>query len=134
MVNLSIRLKVTALTINRRKNQSVILLVRLFLFILLPLAVGTPVTGRPPAQTRTCGFPASGSSVALAFARIFTVTRYKIQLLFPACMLTRVCPALHVRNEFPLQATCFRQVLPLAHAHTSGESVWLAFPTSEYYA
>jgi hypothetical protein len=29
----------------------------------------------------------SGSSVVLAFARIFTVTRYKIQLLLPAVRL-----------------------------------------------
>ncbi len=27
----------------------------------------------PPAQTRTCGFPASGSSVALAFAQEMVV-------------------------------------------------------------
>ena len=65
-------------------------------------------------QTRTCGFLASGSSVALASARIFTVTRYKTQLLFPAVRLARVYPALHVRYEFPLQAACFRQVLSLA--------------------
>ena len=44
----------------------------------------------PPAQSRTCGFPASGSSVRLASARIFTVTRFKIQLLFPAVRLARV--------------------------------------------
>jgi hypothetical protein len=35
----------------------------------------------PPAQSRTCSFPASGSSVVLTFARTFTVTRYKAQLL-----------------------------------------------------
>ena len=67
----------------------------------------------PPAQSRTCGFPASGSSVALAFARIFTVTRLKIQLLFPTVRFARIYPALHVRNEFPLWATCFRQVISL---------------------
>ena len=67
----------------------------------------------PPAQSRTCGFPASGSSVALAFARIFTVACYKIQLLFPTVRLAHVYPALHVRYEFPLWATCSRQVLPL---------------------
>lgn len=89
----------------------------------------------PPTQTRTCGFPASGSSVALASARIFTVTRYKIQLLFPAVRLARVYPALHVRHEFPLRAACFRQVLPLVSAPLiQHKVVWLAFPTSEYYA
>ncbi|WP_295389183.1 hypothetical protein, partial [uncultured Thiodictyon sp.] len=35
----------------------------------------------PPAQSRTCSFPASGSSVVLTFARTFTVARYKAQLL-----------------------------------------------------
>jgi hypothetical protein len=48
-------------------------------------------------QTRTCGFLASGSSVVLAFARTFTVTRFKAQLLFPtvrlACLYPiRLCP------------------------------------------
>jgi hypothetical protein len=51
----------------------------------------------PPALPRTCGFPASGSSVVLPFARTFTVTRYKAQLLFPAVRLAclypvRLCP------------------------------------------
>ena len=71
----------------------------------------------PPAQTRTCGFPASGSSVVLAFARIFTVTRYKIQLLLPAVRLAYVYPALHVQHKFPLWATYFRQVL--SHANVT---------------
>jgi hypothetical protein len=30
-----------------------------------PLALGTPVTERPPAQTRTRDFPASGSSLEI---------------------------------------------------------------------
>jgi len=33
-------------------------------------------------------------------------------LLSPAVRLAHVNPARHVRHEFPLQATCFRQVLP----------------------
>ena len=64
-------------------------------------------------QTRTCGFPASGSSVALTSVRVFIVARYKTQLFLPAVRFARVYPALHVRHEFPLQATCFRQVLSL---------------------
>ena len=70
---------------------------------------GYPV---PPAQTRTCGFPASGSSVVLAFARIFTVTRYKTQLLLPTVRLAHGTRSDSVRHEFPLRATYFRQVLP----------------------
>ena len=65
----------------------------------------------PPAQSRTCSFPASGSSVVLAFARTFTVTRYKAQLLFPTVRLAHVDPILHVRHEFPLRAAYFRRVL-----------------------
>ena len=33
-------------------------------------------------------------------------------LLFPAVRLAHTSPALHVRDEFPLRATCFRRVLP----------------------
>jgi hypothetical protein len=58
----------------------------------------------------------SGSSVVLAFARIFTVTRYKIQLLLPAVRLAYVYPALHVQHKFPLWAAYFRQVL----SHVAG--------------
>ena len=65
----------------------------------------------PPAQSRTCGFPASGSSVVLAFARTFTVARYKAQLLLPAVRLARVYPILHVRHEFPVWAAYSRRVL-----------------------
>jgi len=32
----------------------------------------------PPAQTRTCGFPASGSSVLLAFARALASGKYRM--------------------------------------------------------
>ena len=65
----------------------------------------------PPAQSRTCSFPASGSSVVLAFARTFTVARYKAQLLLPSVRLARVYPILHVRHEFPVWAAYFRRVL-----------------------
>ena len=83
---------------------------------------GYPV---PPAQTRTCGFPASGSSVVLAFARIFTVTRYKTQLLFPAGRLACLDPI----RQCPGQVSFAGYVLP------SGPSpMYVAFPRSEYYA
>ena len=52
--------------------------------------VGTPVTRRPPHRPGRAVFSQSGSSVGLASARIFTVARYKIQLLFPAVRLARV--------------------------------------------
>ena len=65
----------------------------------------------PPAQSRTCSFPASGSSVVLTFARTFTVTRYKAQLLLPSVRLARVYPILHVRHEFPVWAAYFRRAL-----------------------
>ena len=65
----------------------------------------------PPAQSRTCSFPASGSSVVLTFARTFTVTRCKAQLLLPSVRLARVYPILHVRHAFPLGAAYFRRVL-----------------------
>ena len=83
----------------------------------------------PPAQTRTCGFPASGSSVGLASVRTFTVTRYKIQLLFPAVRLARViqpymsgtsflCGLRPSVRSFPLHAWC---------THACG---WLSQPLS----
>ena len=56
----------------------------------------------PPAQSRTCSFPASGSSVVLTFARTFTVTRYKAQLLWPYSEVGSCAPILHVRHEFPV--------------------------------
>jgi hypothetical protein len=83
----------------------------------------------PPAQSRTCGFPASGSSVRLASARTFTVTRYKIQLLFPAVRLAHViqpymsgtsflCGLRPSVRSFPLHAWC---------THVCG---WLSQPLS----
>jgi hypothetical protein len=80
----------------------------LLLFSLRRRNAGYPA---PPAQSRTCSFPASGSSVVLTFARTFTVTRYKAQLLLPSVRLARVYPILHVRHEFPLGAAYFRRVL-----------------------
>jgi len=66
----------------------------------------------PPAQTRTCGFPASGSSVVLASV----ISRYSREtLLFPTVRLACVFPVLHVRHKFPLRAAYFRQVLPPVH-------------------
>jgi hypothetical protein len=48
----------------------------------------------PPAQTRTCSFSASGSSVVLASAqtaprRLFAIARSEVRLRSPA----RLCPA-----------------------------------------
>ena len=89
------------------------------------LVVGTPVARRPPHSPGRCGFPASGSSVALASARIFTVTRYKTQLLFPVVRLARVY------LPYMSGTSCF-----LCGLRTSVRyfTLWLAFPTSEYYA
>ncbi len=89
----------------------------------------------PPTQSRTCGFPASGSSVTLASARIFTVARYKAQLLFPAVRFACMIQPYMSGAKFPLRATCFRQVLSRnAESPIRSNVVWLAFPTSEYYA
>jgi len=62
----------------------------------------------PPPQTRTCSFPASGSSVVLAFARTFTVTRYKVQWLFPSGRLARVVPV----RQCPARVSFEGSVLP----------------------
>src|SRR5215470_13148910 len=62
----------------------------------------------PPVQTRTCSFPASGSSVALASAQGRTLPC----LLLPAGRLAHTDPVRHVRDEFPFRAACFRRVLP----------------------
>ena len=78
----------------------------------------------PPAQSRTCGFPASGSSVALASAQTFTVARYKVQLLFPAVRLARVIQPYMSGTSF-LCGLC---------APVRSFPLWQAFPTSEYYA
>ena len=66
----------------------------------------------PPAQTRTCSIPASGSSVALASAQAETVTGPPPVCCSPRVGLVHVDPALPVRHEFPLRAACSRQVLP----------------------
>jgi hypothetical protein len=66
----------------------------------------------PPAQTRTCSFSASGSSVVLASAQVGTITGSPPVLLVPAGRLAHSSPAQPVRDEFPLRASCFRQVLP----------------------
>ena len=61
----------------------------------------------PPVQTRTCSFPASGSSVALASVQGQTPC-----LLWPAGRLAHTDPVRHVRDECPFRAACFRRVLP----------------------
>src|SRR5262249_61499650 len=66
----------------------------------------------PPVQTRTCSFPASGSSVALASAQGRTVISSRPCLLWPAGRLTHAAPVRHVRDECPVQAVCFRRDLP----------------------
>jgi len=66
----------------------------------------------PPVQTRTCSFPASGSSVALASAQGRTVISSRPCLLWPAGRLAHAAPVRHVRDEFPVQAACFRRGLP----------------------
>jgi len=65
----------------------------------------------PPAQTRTCGFPASGSSVALASAQAVSVSGHTL-LAIPRREVGSSYPARHVRHEFPLRAPCSRRVLP----------------------
>src|SRR5215813_13154671 len=87
----------------------------------------------PPVQTRTCSFPASGSSVALASAQGRTLPC----LLLPAGRLAHTNPIRHVRDELPFRAACFRRVLP----HVVGfphrrvlrsirlpNRIWRAFP------
>src|SRR5918999_3255720 len=66
----------------------------------------------PPAQTRTCSIPASGSSVALASAQAKTVTGPPPVCCSPRVELAHSSPARHVRDEFPLRAACSPQVLP----------------------
>ena len=66
----------------------------------------------PPVQSRTCSFPASGSSVALASAQGSTVISSRPCLLWPAGRLAHAAPVRHVRDEFPFRAACFRRDLP----------------------
>ena len=95
---------------------------RLLLFVSLRRRdAGYPA---PPAQSRTCSFPASGSSVVLAFARIFTVARYKTQLLFPAVRLARILRSYVSGASF----------LCGLRTPVGSFAMWLAFPTSDYYA
>ena len=73
---------------------------------------------RPPpvaihsVRTTAHSFSASGSSVALASAQVGTITGPPPVLLVPAGRLTHSSPAQPVRDEFPLRATYFCQVLP----------------------
>lgn len=94
------------------------------------LAVGTPVTQRPPHKPY----------VRFSRIRFFGCTRFRADL--HSCPLqdpvaipcSEVCsnyPALHVRYEFPLQAACSRQVLSLVlKPFKIPKSVWLAFPAN----
>jgi hypothetical protein len=71
-----------------------------------PLAVGTPVTRRPPHGPGRAVFPHP-------VLRLYSLSRRPMAYwLLPAVRLARVIPALHVRHEFPLWAAYFRQVLP----------------------
>ncbi len=83
----------------------------------------------PPAQTRTCGFPASGSSVELASVRTFTVTRYKIQLLFPAVRLARVIQPYMSGTSFLCGLYPSVRSFPL-HAWFTHACGWLSQPLS----
>ena len=62
----------------------------------------------PPVQTRTCSFPASGSSVARASAQGRTAPC----LLWPTGRVAHPLPVRHVRAACPCRAACFRRVLP----------------------
>ncbi len=62
----------------------------------------------PPPQTRTCGFPASGSPVVLASARTITVTRFMVQWLFPSVRLARVDPV----RQCPARVSFEGYILP----------------------
>ncbi len=80
-------------------------------------AVGTPVTRRPPHRPRRAVFPHRVPRLhSLPRCRCNESANHHLDrehlLPFPAVRLAHVDPAQHVRHEFPLQATCFRQVLP----------------------
>ena len=83
----------------------------------------------PPTQTRTCGFLASGSSVGLASARIFTVARYKIQLLFPAVRLARVIQPYMSGTSFLCGLRPSVRSFPV-HVSITHACGWLSLPLS----
>jgi hypothetical protein len=78
----------------------------------------------PPPQSRTCGFPASGSSVARAFARTVTVTRFTCQLLSPT--LTAARAKLRRRAKRPPQFGVGLAGLLGDFIHSSHEKLSLA--------
>ena len=80
-------------------------------------AVGTALTGGPPHRPRRAVFPHRVPRLhSLPRCRCNESANHHLDrnhlLLFPAVRLAHVYPARHVRHEFPLQATCSRQVLP----------------------
>ena len=83
------------------------------------LTVGTPVTQRPPHSPGRAVFPHPVlrlySLSRKVKSTLHTFCSLLLYLLFPAVRFAHVIPALHVRHEFPLWATYFRQVLPLVH-------------------
>src|SRR5262245_43732719 len=66
----------------------------------------------PPVQSRTCSVPASGSSVARASAQGRTVLSSRPCVLWTAGRLAPAAPFRHVLDACPVQAACFRRVLP----------------------
>ncbi len=66
----------------------------------------------PPAQTRTCSFSASGSSVVLASAQVVTVAGQLPVCYCPQGGWLVLLRSSSVRHEFPLRAMYSRRVLP----------------------
>jgi len=65
----------------------------------------------PPAQSRTCGFPASGSSVVLAHQADLHSCPLQDPVAIALSEVGSHSPILRVRCEFPLRATYSRRVL-----------------------
>jgi hypothetical protein len=78
----------------------------------------------PPVQTRTCSFPASGSSVALASAQSVTVTGTP-----PVCYGPQGGWLILIRSDMSGMS-----VLSGLRASVETFPVSWAFPTAEYYA
>ncbi len=78
----------------------------------------------PPAQTRTCSFPASGSSVALASAQLVAVSDHAL-FAIPRSEVG-------LRSSDPTMSGA--SFLCGLRAPVESFPMWWAFPTSEYYA
>ena len=93
--------------------------------------VGTPVTRRPPHRPGRAVFSRHrrDSSVGLASARIFTVARYKIQLLFPAVRLARVIQPYMSGTSFLCGLRPSVRSFPV-HASMTHACGWLSQPLS----